>query len=47
MQELLDISSVTYEARIALTPIRIRERGILDSFYCQATGPLLEAHDER
>lgn len=47
IRELLDISNINYDARIIFTPSKIYEQGILESFYCQATGILLETHDER
>lgn len=44
--ELFDISKINSDARITFTPIKIYEQGILESFYCQATGTLLETHEE-
>lgn len=45
--KLPDTSNINYDARITFTPIKIYERGVLEIFYCQATGTLLETHDER
>lgn len=44
--ELFDISNINSDARITFTPIKIYEQGILEIFNCQATGTLLETHEE-